>query len=510
MKLTMFRLGTVRAFVVDYYLLSIIILAVFVRLYGITNAAVWFDEAYSVLASDAAPPLIWFYAANDVHPPLYYFLLHVWMVYFGDSIIAIRTMSVVIGAMTVVLGVWLMSLIATRRAAVLGGILLATLPIAVRYSQEARMYALLGLWCIAATLALVYWVRAPHQFRYLFVYTLLMVAAFYTHYFAGPCLFAHWLYVLLLQGRGVPTLRKPAWWLTNITIVVLYIPWLPSLYAQFATSNGLLWTPPATLFLLVSQLWQFLILEDGFGLPVIVYVSLPLAVASAAGLLIALDHSPYRFNALLVIYIVAPLLVVALVSLRMPLFWTRYFLFSAIGLPLLMGLALDKLLDRQHWLGVAAAGVLMGLQVYGLSNVYSGKFTLNSPGVQTQVRIDKALDYLTEAWAAGDRILVYGVDMTAGALYYNKTGTQLLLYTPGSPLEGHPGNRNIGSILSRSPNISFISHLECLPVGAQRIWFLYSSQQRTLAVPVQWRAISHFTAGDTQLWLYSLEQPAPR
>ncbi|MSE24761.1 hypothetical protein GKC32_09940, partial [Lactobacillus curvatus] len=85
------------------------------------------------------------------------------------------------------------------RAAVLAGILLALLPTAVRYSQEVRMYSLLGVWLLAATLALVYWVRQPERKRYLVAYALLMTAAFYTHYFTALCVLVHWSWLLLLR-----------------------------------------------------------------------------------------------------------------------------------------------------------------------------------------------------------------------------------------------------------------------------------------------------------------------
>ncbi len=93
------------------------------------------------------------------------------------------------------LGIWLTRQLSTRRAAVLAGVLLALLPTAVRYSQEVRMYSLLGVWLLGATLALVYWVRQPERTRYMAVYVLLMSAGFYTHYFAALCVLVHWAYL---------------------------------------------------------------------------------------------------------------------------------------------------------------------------------------------------------------------------------------------------------------------------------------------------------------------------
>ena len=151
----------------ELWLLPILMLATLVRFYGSTASAIWCDEGSSLLMSQYSPALIWFHSAHDVHPPLYYLLLHLWIEVFGNGILSIRSMSVLPGIVTVALGVWLVHLVATRRAAVLAGVLLALLPIAVRYSQEVRMYSLMGLWLVGATIALVYWVKNPGPHRYL-------------------------------------------------------------------------------------------------------------------------------------------------------------------------------------------------------------------------------------------------------------------------------------------------------------------------------------------------------
>lgn len=53
----------------------ILALALAVRFYGLTAAAIWGDEGSSLLLSQYAATDLWFHAAHDVHPPLYFFLL---------------------------------------------------------------------------------------------------------------------------------------------------------------------------------------------------------------------------------------------------------------------------------------------------------------------------------------------------------------------------------------------------------------------------------------------------
>ena len=246
--------------------LAILALAFAVRVYGLTAAAVWGDEGSSLLMSQYSLSGIWFHAAHDVHPPLYFMLLHGWIELFGDSLLSIRSLSALPGILCVLLGAWLMRVIATPRAALLAGLLLALLPTAVRYSQEVRMYALLGALLLAASLALVYWIRRPQRRDYLVVYVVLMSAAFYTHYFAVLAALCHWLYLLAIRvqrGYRFRHIQRWSWWLANLAIVVLYLPWLPNLLdlmqhiEQLRVGGDVGWEPAVTLSSLPSMIWSF-------------------------------------------------------------------------------------------------------------------------------------------------------------------------------------------------------------------------------------------------------------
>src|SRR5450830_1714148 len=146
-------------------LLGILLVAAAVRFYRISEASAWMDEAYSLALSDYSVSEIWRLSARDVHPPLYYLFLHGWLSIWGRDICAARSLSALSGWINVGLAIWLVRLVATPRAAIVAGLFVAVLPIAVRYSQEVRMYAWLGVWLTAATLALVYWLKTVKQQR---------------------------------------------------------------------------------------------------------------------------------------------------------------------------------------------------------------------------------------------------------------------------------------------------------------------------------------------------------
>ena len=80
----------------EHLLLAILITAAVLRLLFLADHSYWVDELWSIkFASLNLLELVSEIAAIDVHPPLYYALLHFWMQTFGDSEFAVRSLSVV-------------------------------------------------------------------------------------------------------------------------------------------------------------------------------------------------------------------------------------------------------------------------------------------------------------------------------------------------------------------------------------------------------------------------------
>ncbi|MEB0039262.1 MULTISPECIES: glycosyltransferase family 39 protein [unclassified Pseudomonas] len=489
------------------WLVPILALAAIARFYGLTQTAIWCDEGSSLLMSQYSPALTWFHSAHDVHPPLYYLLLHAWMNVFGNGIFSIRAMSALPGIATVGLAVWLMRLITTPRAAVLGGVLLALMPIVVRYSQEVRMYSLMGFWLMGATVALVYWVKNPSRKRYLAIYALLMTASFYTHYFTCLCVLAHWFYLLMLRCKSEDKLKlitRPAWWVTNVAIIVLYAPWIPSLVGQLTHLDQLRvggdvgWIPPITLDSLPSAIWQFLTLKDGGDVWFPLYLLMPLAIATIAVMVVVRDRSDYRFNGLLVAYTFLPLLVIFAVSFVTPLLVERYLMFAAIGLPLVLAVAIDQLERRFRFLAIGLLVGVLGIEMVGLKNNYS---------VDNE-QFDVLVNYVNQNYVAGDRIVVSDLFWYFGYVYYNKTGAQPLLYTPTLPdgTSGRPNAYGFGTLVDEDADKIYVDRLQVMPKGTGRVWLVSGSYQPDdfRSIPSEWNKETELKVGDTEVRLYTI------
>lgn len=480
----------------EHWLLPILALAALVRFYDLTAAAVWGDEGSSLLMSHYSVAEIWVHAARDVHPPLYFVLLHGWVELFGDGIFSIRCLSALPGIATVWLGVWLVDLIATRRAALLAGLLLALLPTAVRYSQEVRMYSLLGLLLIGATIALVYWIRHPRRTRYLVAYVLLMSAAFYTHYFTALCVLCHWLYlglIRVLPGYRLRSIQRPGWWLANVAIVLLYLPWVPNLIDliqhmdQLKANGDVGWELPVTIGSLPSMIWSLLTQDDGENLPTLIFIALPLALLVITGVALARDRSVIRGSVLLVIYTALPMLLVFGVSFISPVFIERYLTAYALGLPMIVALAIDRLYSGLRVLALTVLALFVGIELVGLKN---------NTAVDPSTQINVMVDYVNRHFATGDRIVTSDMLWYLPYLYYNRTDTQPLLYTPllANGGSSRPNAYGFGTLVTQD---IYLDRLDSLPKGNGRVWLIgtVGGPDEFAPLPSGWQNVGETRAG---------------
>ncbi len=139
------------------------------------------DEAFSVWEAQMDLALLTEFTASDVHPPLYFWLLHLWLKVAGLSEFAIRALSVFAATLSL-LPIYLITLRMTRRryAAMIALGLAALSPFHIHWSQDARMYALATMFCSFTVYA--YW---SGRMR-LFVFA--GIGALLSHYFAALAL----------------------------------------------------------------------------------------------------------------------------------------------------------------------------------------------------------------------------------------------------------------------------------------------------------------------------------
>jgi 4-amino-4-deoxy-L-arabinose transferase-like glycosyltransferase len=241
-----------------------IALALAVRLLGIATRPIWYDEAFAILFSEKGPSAMVHgtltvigTAAADVHPLGYYTLLWLWMRAFGESLVAVRLLSIVAGLGVIAIVMLLARVLFKTTTALAAGILAAFAPFQIHYAQEIRMYVFLCLWLLLATYA--YW-RASRSrgWTWLICFGIFAALAQYTQNLAAFYLLALAIWPLLTRNwKGLKVVV-----VGGGIAILLYLPWLVHLPSQFAKVEQGYWVLRPDIFRL-------------FVLPVIFVVSLP-------------------------------------------------------------------------------------------------------------------------------------------------------------------------------------------------------------------------------------------
>lgn len=218
-------------------IILILLIAFSIRLAGTSSRPIWYDEAFSILISEQGPSAILSgtlaidadSSAAEEHPPVYYFMLWGWMEAFGNSLVSVRMLSVII-SLGIILCIYSISNhLFDPPTALLGAFISSILPFQVHYGQEIRMYGLLTFWLGLATLAFLKRQWIP--------FSIAAALAQYTHNLAA-------FYLIPLAFTPVfqkdwKTLRS--FILAGFAAIVMYSPWLIQLPAQLSKVTSSFW-----------------------------------------------------------------------------------------------------------------------------------------------------------------------------------------------------------------------------------------------------------------------------
>ena len=265
-------------------LLAVLLLAFALRFAGLDAQSLWNDEGSSVALASRDLATIARDASQDIHPPLYYWLLAGWTRLAGSSEVGVRSLSALLGVALVALIYALGRRLDGRWTGLAAALLAAINPFQVYYAQEARMYMLLAVWAALAFYAALRWAGLPSP-RWSLAYVLAATAGLYTHYAFPLVLLAlnlvlvPWL-ALAHTPQGKTTTRRfvvaalaalrqketaeavttnesrqsSVWksprgeriqgsprrplllWLAlQVAVALLFLPWLPAAYRQLTT-----------------------------------------------------------------------------------------------------------------------------------------------------------------------------------------------------------------------------------------------------------------------------------
>ena len=404
----------------DFFATSVLLLLIFLglglRLVRLSFQPLWWDEGYSVWFATHPLTQMAMLTAQDIHPPLYYALLHGWAAPLGTSPAALRLLSVAVGVLTIPLLYLVARRMLSTRTALLATFLLTINPLHVYYSQEVRMYGLVALLSVGILAAAwrtfdtetrrhgdaETWSRGNERLATLspyrlITYVLLTTAALYTQYYAiflpiGLTIYAAWHWRRDLRAFLI-------WLGAQAVVALLYLPWVlyaapklaPYISQKIVADAD---RPLGALAYLARHLAAFLAghLEGPLAhwWPAALLLLAPVAVGWL--ILVAGQRSegaaeqgsggastpPHRRASspllMLAVVLVTALVIGWLISLRAPFFPVRGERLLILALPpfiLLAAAGLDALWARWRAVGLIAFGLVVAASVASLAAFYT-------------------------------------------------------------------------------------------------------------------------------------------
>jgi 4-amino-4-deoxy-L-arabinose transferase-like glycosyltransferase len=245
------------------------------------------------------------------HVPLLYWLTTAALRLLPEHEVTLRLVSALAGVLAVPLLVALGRVAGRPRAGLWAALLLAVSPFAIRYSQEARHYALLLLFGLLATVLLLRALGRDRRRDWL-AYGLAAALGLLTHYSAWLLLLAQagivagWLLGRLrAEGRGAAARLAPAAAVVGLALLLLAPGAAEAVRANTAAAAGT--TAAAPLPVWLRELW----LEFGFGRA---GPALLLGLAAAGGAVALARRRPAAAGVLL-ISAVAPVLFIQVLGI---------------------------------------------------------------------------------------------------------------------------------------------------------------------------------------------------
>lgn len=347
------------------------------RLHNLGESSYRGDEAFTVIHYVRAPLLQTLASeipTKDPQPPLAYALFHFWGRAFGESEFAMRLLPTLASTLGISVLYALGCRIGGRRLGLVAALLWTFHPMHIWHSQDARSY---GLWALLSLLALWLALRTLDKRRRIdwVLYIIAATSAAYVYYLELFNLAALNLYVLI----DLLILRRPREWrllrqwiAAQVTIGLLLAVWF--LQPRLLTGSGYGGTRGGGVD--PTQLLTRFLPSLNFGTTLsseVMALLWPiLLVVFIAGLWLLRRN---RYVVLLALLATLPLLVLALISLRLDIYVPRYVLGTTPAFMLIFATVVVSMGQSLKLIGrIVSVALLAGwlvVDVYSLNNYFN-------------------------------------------------------------------------------------------------------------------------------------------
>lgn len=346
-----------------------------VRVWGLTDSCLWFDEIFGVHAAEHAwGDLFWFVAQDLIHPPLIYVLLKFWMAIGGDGLMWLRLFPVFFAVLSIAPFLYLCrELKLGRLTMIVAFVLFAVNGSLIKYAQEVRMYSLLLFLSLVSIWLFTRFFIKGKSFAALILVNILLV---YAHYFGWLVVGAEVFAILFFQRIKI----RQTLLMFAITFVS-FVPWMIAVYRAASSGSSLgqnigwIERPGiSAIFTFIFDLIEPFYFQMNSAEPrSLYYISIPLliliGVAKVAYLLQWLNFEEKKNTYLLEVMIGVPIATALILSWVMPysVWGSRHLIIVYAPLLILTAIFLTELTNviaRNVVLGIGGLLLVISFAIY--------------------------------------------------------------------------------------------------------------------------------------------------
>ncbi|MCC6369926.1 MAG: glycosyltransferase family 39 protein [Bacteroidia bacterium] len=340
----------------NIYLLVLLFVAGGLRFFHIDYQSLWIDEINTIVQADPAfgfTETYRFLLANDVQPPLYFYVLKVLFSIFGYTSTVLRSLSAILGIFAVY-GIYLLGTeIRSKRTGLIAATLLCFNYIHIFYSQEARPYTWLILFTTLSFYAMFRFIKNP-TYKTAITYGIFTALMLYGHAyglfnFGAQCVILFY-YLWILPVKDRLTLIKKCL-VAGISTFILYLPSLPFLLIAGNVTSS--WIPMPGLDVFTNIFTEFFGHSELLvGLACFLVIVFLFKFLYSENENSTKDSAAYSSNSfvfvVLLVWILLPMLIALIRTyLTIPMIVPRYLLGLLPALLIILAIAIDMIRAQQ-------------------------------------------------------------------------------------------------------------------------------------------------------------------
>ncbi len=416
----------------DFWIWPILVLGGLLRFYNNTAVALWHDEAFSALYLRYSWGEMMHRIGLDVHPPLYYWVLKLWSVVFGDGLLALRSLSIFFGILTIYAGfLFVRKAFGNEKLAIIAALFIAINPFQIQYALEARMYTM-GTFLILISSWLLLKALEENKYKYWICFALAAAAGLYTHYFMIFSIAAQGLYVIyvLIQNRTFNYKAIGSFVLAGI----LYLPWVPQFLIQIKRVDQAFWITPPDRWSIPATIFKMAFGGQGNDHTTLVFATL----AAIIIIFFFFKETKPPIKWLIILSIAVPFVLAVAMTIKQAIYQDRYFVFTSLFFIILVASSMFLLPKYTTRRAATAIFTIISLILFfkNWSNLEVKNLIFNR-SINFKPGMAAASTFINDNARESDQIYVGSSFVYFTFKYYNHTPIKPLLYSPGS-LESIP------------------------------------------------------------------------